>query len=149
MKTRDLSSSGKATGPADLGTSTWWFARLVLLQQHILDERCSSLFDMVQVLMNESLNLFGNVEKATCYWGALLEEEEASTIVSTLQLEAGFIECTFGRVDPARYYLLTFSAAFILYYIMPSRLCYLDFKLLVLTLTIFLTSNFYCGNLFF
>ncbi|CAO2842093.1 unnamed protein product [Amaranthus hypochondriacus] len=104
MKTRDLSLSEKATGAAELGTRTWWFARLVLLQQHILDERCSSLFDMVQVLMNESLNLFGNVEKVTCYWGALLEEEEASTIVSTMQLEAGFIERTFGRVDPARQY---------------------------------------------
>lgn len=111
MKTRDLLFSQKVECRAGLGTSTWWLARLMFLQQHILDERCSSLLDLLQVFMGESLNCFGNVEKVTSYWGVSLEEEEALTIVSMLQLEAGLVEHAFGRVDPARHYFEAATAS--------------------------------------
>lgn len=107
MKTRDLSFGEKTVCEAGLGTSTWWFARVIFLQQRILDECCFSLLNLLQVFMSESLNRFGNVEKVTSYWGASLAEDEALTIVSMLQLEAGLVEHTFGRVDHARYYLPT------------------------------------------
>lgn len=118
MKTRDLLFSQKVECRAGLGTSTWWLARLMFLQQHILDERCSSLLDLLQVFMGESLNCFGNVEKVTSYWGVSLEEEEALTIVSMLQLEAGLVEHAFGRVDPARYHLSPSICCFYLDYIL-------------------------------
>jgi len=101
-KSKDLLSSEKAMSSAGLGTVGWWMARLLLMQQRILDECCSSLLDFLQVLIGESLNCLGDVEKVTSYWGALLDDEEASTIVSTLQLEAGLVEYTYGRVDHAR-----------------------------------------------
>ncbi|XP_021751199.1 LOW QUALITY PROTEIN: tetratricopeptide repeat protein 27-like [Chenopodium quinoa] len=104
MKTRDLSFGGNIGCETGFETSTWWFARLILLQQRIMDERCSSLLDLLQVFMGESVNNFGNVEKVISYWGAAVEEDEALTIVSMLQLEAGLIEHTFGRVDHAKQY---------------------------------------------
>lgn len=69
-----------------------------------MDECCSSLLDLLQVFMGESLNRFGNVEKVSSYWGVSLEEEEALIIVSMLQLEAGLVEHTYGRIDSARQY---------------------------------------------
>lgn len=101
IKTRDLLFRNVMCA-AGLGTNSWWLARLILLQQRILDERCSSLLDLLQVFLAESLNCFGNVEKVTSYWGSLLDEEEALTIVSMLQLEAGLTEHSFAHVDSAR-----------------------------------------------
>lgn len=101
-KSKDLLFSKKAMSAMGFGTTSWWMARILLMQQRILDERCSSLLDFLQVLIGESLNCLGDVEKVTSYWGALVDNEEASTIVSTLQLEAGLVEHTFGRVDHAR-----------------------------------------------
>ncbi|KAJ8425178.1 hypothetical protein Cgig2_010787 [Carnegiea gigantea] len=102
VKSKDLLFSKKAMSAMGFGTTSWWMARILLVQQRILDERCSSLLDFLQVLIGESLNCLGDVEKVTSYWGALIDDEEASTIVSTLQLEAGLVEHTFGRVDHAR-----------------------------------------------
>ena len=115
-KVEDLLFSKKAMSARGFGTISWWMARILLMQQRILDERCSSLLDFLQVLIGESLNCLGDVEKVTSYWGALIDDEEASTIVSTLQLEAGLVEHTFGRVDHARY-SLSFDA-FILHCIL-------------------------------
>ncbi|KAH9607986.1 hypothetical protein KSS87_016735 [Heliosperma pusillum] len=109
MKTRDLLFCDTAIH--GLSTSTWWLARLILLQQQILDECCSSLFDLLQVFMAECLSRFGDVEKARSYWGALLDDDEALTIVSMVQLEAGFVEHAFKRVDHARRYFKAAESA--------------------------------------
>ncbi|XP_074269469.1 uncharacterized protein LOC141592626 [Silene latifolia] len=109
MKTRDLLFC--ETAIHGLATSTWWLARLILLQQHILDECCSSLFDLLQVFMAECLSRFGDAENARSYWGALLDEDEALTIVSMVQLEAGLVERAFKRVDHARRYFKAAASA--------------------------------------
>ncbi|KAL9224749.1 hypothetical protein vseg_000758 [Gypsophila vaccaria] len=100
MKTRDILFSGSTK--FGLATCTWWLARLIRLQQQILDECCSSLFDLLQVFMAESLDRFSDVEKAKSYWGNIMDEEEAATIASMIQLEAGFVEHAFNRIDFAR-----------------------------------------------
>ncbi|KGN63294.1 tetratricopeptide repeat protein 27 homolog isoform X2 [Cucumis sativus] len=81
---------------------SWWLARVLLCQQRILDERSSSLFDHLQVLMGEALVDFGIQENVKSYWGANLQEGEASTIVSMIHLEAGIMEYYYGRVDSCR-----------------------------------------------
>lgn len=101
MKTKDLSLEGRDSLCGTRSIS-WWLARLILLQQRILDERSSSLFDMLQVLMGETLHYFGDSEKVTSYWGTKLQEGEALTVVSMFHLEAGIIEYTYGRVDSSR-----------------------------------------------
>ncbi|XP_059640826.1 uncharacterized protein LOC132282985 [Cornus florida] len=98
----DLLSEGTISSMDGLGSISWWLARLLLLQQRMLDERSSSLFDLLQVYMCETSHRFGTSEKVKSYWGAKLEEEEASTIVSMFHLEAGIMEYTYGRVDPSR-----------------------------------------------
>lgn len=81
---------------------SWWLARVVLFQQRILDERSSSLFDHLQVLMGEALLDFGILENVKSYWDSNLQEGEASTIVSMVRLEAGIMEYYYGRVDSCR-----------------------------------------------
>lgn len=74
----------------------------MLLQQRMLDERSSSLFDLLQVYTLETLQCFGTSEKVKSYWGTELQEGEAATIVSMLHLEAGMMDHTYGRVDSSR-----------------------------------------------
>lgn len=74
----------------------------MLLQQRMLDERSSSLFDLLQVYTLETLQCFGTSEKVKSYWGIELQEGEAATIVSMLHLEAGMMDHTYGRVDSSR-----------------------------------------------
>ncbi|GAB4853470.1 hypothetical protein Ancab_017660 [Ancistrocladus abbreviatus] len=100
MKSKNVLVGG-STGDG-IRSISWWLVRLVLLQQRMLNERCSSLFDLLQVFVAESLHHFDNMEKVASYWGDLLEEEEVITIVSMLHLEAGLVEHVFGRVDSAR-----------------------------------------------
>ncbi|KAK9715831.1 hypothetical protein RND81_06G192400 [Saponaria officinalis] len=109
MKCRDILF--RESTKFGLATCTWWLARLVLLQQQILDECCSSLFNLLQVFMAETVNQFGDVEKAKNYWGDLIDKEEATTIVSMVQLEAGFVEHAFNRVDFARNFFKAAAAA--------------------------------------
>lgn len=74
----------------------------MLLQQRLLDEQSSSLYDLVQVYTRETLQCFGSSEKVKSYWGSELQEGEAVTITSMLYLEAGMMEHTYGRVDSSR-----------------------------------------------
>nr|XP_048335273.1 tetratricopeptide repeat protein 27 isoform X2 [Ziziphus jujuba var. spinosa] len=83
---------------------TWWLARLLLLHQRILDDRSSSLFDLLQVFMHDVLHHFGTLEKVLSYWGSNLHNDEGLTIVSMVHLEAGIMEYTYGRVDSCRLY---------------------------------------------
>ncbi|KAB2096308.1 hypothetical protein ES319_A01G100300v1 [Gossypium barbadense] len=81
---------------------SWWLFRALLIHQQILDERSSSLFELLQVFKGETLGHFGSLEKVTSYWGAQLQDGEASTIVSMVHLEAGVLEYIYGRLDPCR-----------------------------------------------
>ncbi|XP_010252162.1 PREDICTED: tetratricopeptide repeat protein 27 homolog [Nelumbo nucifera] len=86
---------------------SWWLSRLFLLQQRILDDRSSSLFDLLQVLMRETLQYFGDLGSVTNYWGNRLLKGDALTIVSAAHLEAGIIEHAYGRVDSSRQHINT------------------------------------------
>lgn len=102
-KAKDFLSGENGPDLGGIRSFSWWLVRCLLLQQRMLEDRCSSLFDLLQVFGCESFNHFGDVERVTSYWGGLLYNGEASTIVSLLHLEAGLMEHTFGRVDSARY----------------------------------------------
>ncbi|KAF7149043.1 hypothetical protein RHSIM_Rhsim03G0265100 [Rhododendron simsii] len=104
-KLKDLLSEGKLSSIDGIRSISWWLARLMLLQQRMLDERSSSLFDLLQVYTLETLQCFGTSEKVKSYWGTELQEGEAATIVSMLHLEAGMMDHTYGRVDSSRLHL--------------------------------------------
>ncbi|KAK3124909.1 hypothetical protein QOZ80_7BG0595960 [Eleusine coracana subsp. coracana] len=84
---------------------SWWLFRVSMLQQNILDELSSSLFDQVQVYKNKMLGHFGELKSISAYWGHLLYDEEGSYFVSAALLEAGIAEYKYGRVDASRLYL--------------------------------------------
>ncbi|KAG9455334.1 hypothetical protein H6P81_008238 [Aristolochia fimbriata] len=99
IKTKDIGyveSDSYFSGPA---TILWWLCRLLFLQQNILDERSSSLFDLIQVFMRQSFHHFGDLDKVVSYWGTQLREKEALAVVSLANLEAGIIELSYGRVE--------------------------------------------------
>lgn len=102
MRTKDLLSEGINSGVDGARSISWWLARLLIIQQKLLDDRSSSLFDLLQVFMRESLQHIGSLEKTRYYWASLISEEDASAIVSMLHLEAGIMELTYGRVDASR-----------------------------------------------
>ncbi|XP_042498787.1 tetratricopeptide repeat protein 27 homolog [Macadamia integrifolia] len=102
MKTKDFYLEGKDIAKCGVKTISWWLARTIYTEQRILEERSSSLYDLLQVMMGETLHYFGDVRKVTSYWGTELQEGEASTIVSLCYLEGGIIEYTYGRVDSCR-----------------------------------------------
>ncbi|OWM66522.1 hypothetical protein CDL15_Pgr013739 [Punica granatum] len=102
MKIRDLLSQGHISSSDSLQSISWWLARVILLQQRIMDERSSFLFDLLQVFMGESLYNFGTLERVSSYWGSKLFKEEISAIVSMVHLEAGIGEYTYGRTDSCR-----------------------------------------------
>ncbi|EXB68722.1 Tetratricopeptide repeat protein 27-like protein [Morus notabilis] len=81
MRTKDLLSEG-------FRSISWWLSRVILTQQRIMDDRSSSLFDLLQVFTRETLNHFGTLDKLTSYWGASLHNAEGLTIVSMVHLEA-------------------------------------------------------------
>lgn len=108
---KDLLSEGRISSMDGTRSISWWLARILLVQQRIVDERSSSLFDLLHVYTSESLSNFGTWEKVTSYWGPHLEEEEASTIVSMLYLEAGLMEHYYGRVNPSRQHFESAEAA--------------------------------------
>ncbi|KAK6923332.1 hypothetical protein RJ641_011636 [Dillenia turbinata] len=92
-------------------TISLWLSRVILLQQRVLDERCSSLLDLLQVLMAQTLQHFGTVEWVTDYWGVMLGDGEAHTIVSVLHLEAGIADFVYGRVDSAKLHFTSAEVA--------------------------------------
>lgn len=105
-RTKDLLFEGSLSSVYGIRSISWWLARLVLLQQRILDDRSSSLFDLLQVLTADVLQHFGTLENVTSYWGTNLHNDEGLAIVSMVHLEAGIMEYTYGRVDSCRYVLL-------------------------------------------
>ncbi|KAL8139663.1 hypothetical protein V2J09_005684 [Rumex salicifolius] len=111
-KAKDVLFKENSPNLGELRSISWWIFRTLHLQQRILDDRCSSLLDLLQVYGCESLDHFGAVEKVTSYWGGLLNSGEALTIVSLLYLEAGLMEHTFGRVDSARDHFKSAELAF-------------------------------------
>ncbi|CAM8899236.1 unnamed protein product [Rhodiola kirilowii] len=102
-KTKDYLFGQTVESPFGIRTISWWLARINFIQQKIMDERSSSLFDSLQVLVNETLDHFGTKEKARSYWGdTYCHEEEASSMTAMLHLEAGFMDQTYGRLDKCR-----------------------------------------------
>lgn len=102
MRTKDLLSEGNDLGADGARSISWWLARLLIIQQKLLDDPSSSLFDLLQVFTRESIQHIGSPEKIRYYWASLISEEDASSIVSMFHLEAGIMELTYGRVDASR-----------------------------------------------
>ncbi|KAL3829214.1 hypothetical protein ACJIZ3_018016 [Penstemon smallii] len=88
LKTRDFLFEGKCSSIDAL-----------FLQQRLLDERSSFLFDLLQVFKRESLFYLGSLEKIKDYWGA---NEDCSNFLSTFHLEVGIQELYYGFVDASR-----------------------------------------------
>ncbi|OMO78491.1 Tetratricopeptide-like helical [Corchorus capsularis] len=105
LKTRDLLFEASISSTFGIRSISWWLFRILLTHQRILDEHCSSLFDLLQVFIGENLSHFGSLEKVTSYWNAQLQDGEASTIVAMVHLEAGIVEYIYGRTDPCRLHL--------------------------------------------
>lgn len=84
-----------------LRSISWWLLRLSLIQQRLLVDLSSSLFDLLQVNKNASLCHFGTVENVRDYWGPMLSEQDGLNLVSAVHLEAGLVDLTYGRVDSA------------------------------------------------
>ncbi|KAH9771570.1 TPR REGION domain-containing protein [Citrus sinensis] len=62
MKTKDLLSDATVLPVNGIRTISWWLTRLLLMHQRILDERSSSLYDLLKVFMAETLQHFGTLE---------------------------------------------------------------------------------------
>ena len=81
---------------------SWWLYRAVFLQQRILDELSSSLFDQLELYKKDMLAQFGKLEEVSKYWRNLLAEGEGSTIACMACLEAAMVDYKYGRVDASR-----------------------------------------------
>ncbi|XP_047310517.1 tetratricopeptide repeat protein 27 [Impatiens glandulifera] len=104
IRIKDILSEGDASEIGGIRSISIWLLRLLFLHQRIMDEKSSSLFDLLQVYMHETLRHFGTTDQVSSYWGTELQHEEASTIVSMFHLEAGIVDYTYGRVDSSRSY---------------------------------------------
>ncbi|GMY12667.1 tetratricopeptide repeat protein 27 homolog [Fagus crenata] len=102
MRTRDLLFGGSVSSMYGISSISWWLARFIFIQQRILDERSSSLFDLLHVYMGETQHHFDTLEKVTSYFGSSLHDGDALAIISMVHLEAGIMEYTYGRVDSCR-----------------------------------------------
>lgn len=85
-------------------TTSWWLYRLFFLQQRVLDDLSSSLYNLLQGFKNEALLQFGEAKNVVDYWGTMLLEKEDLTIASMGQSEAGILEYHYGRIDSLRYF---------------------------------------------
>ncbi|KAK4573444.1 hypothetical protein RGQ29_031415 [Quercus rubra] len=101
-RTRDLLFGESVSSTYGISSISWWLARFIFLQQRILDERSSSLFDLLHVYVGETLHHFDTLEKVTSYFGSSLHNEDALAIISMVHLEAGIMEYNYGRVDSCR-----------------------------------------------
>ncbi|CAL8114489.1 unnamed protein product [Prunus armeniaca] len=111
MKMKDLLFDGSVPSTYGIRSISWWLIRITLLHQRILDDRSSSLFNLLQVFTSETLNHFGTLEKVTTYWGNNLRNGEGSSLVSMIYLEAGIMEYTYARVDSCRLHFESAEAA--------------------------------------
>lgn len=101
-KITDLCMNGKNSYLGGSKSISWWLLRILLLEQRVLDELSSSLYELLSKFVNETLQQFGSLGSVSSYWGSLLCDGESLTIVSVVHLEAGVMESIFGRVDSAR-----------------------------------------------
>ncbi|CAN0914414.1 Tetratricopeptide repeat protein 27 homolog [Linum grandiflorum] len=111
MKTKDLLFKGSVSSTYGMRSTSWWLSRVLYTEQRVLHELSSSVFDFLQVYVVEMLNHFDSREKVTNYWGAKLLDEEASTLVSIANLEAGIIRQHYGHVDLGRMHIDSAEAA--------------------------------------
>uniref|UniRef100_A0A0D9WYG6 Uncharacterized protein n=1 Tax=Leersia perrieri TaxID=77586 RepID=A0A0D9WYG6_9ORYZ len=95
----------KSLNPTDCCTVSWWLFRLSMVQQNIVDELSSALFDQVQEYKNKTLVRFGDLENVSSYWAPLLFDGEGSYFVSAACLEAGIAEYKYCRIDQSRLHL--------------------------------------------
>lgn len=102
LKLKDVLFETTASEAFEVRSISWWLVRVLLIHQRILHEKSSSLFEMLQVYMAESLSHFGALEKVKSYWDAKLLQDEASVITSTINLEACVLQYLYGRIDPCR-----------------------------------------------
>lgn len=102
LKTRDVLFEESLVSALKIRSISWWLLRTLIIHQQILDERSSTLFELLQVFKGEISSHFGSLEKVTSYWGTQLQDGEASTIVSMIHLEAGVLEYIYARLDPCR-----------------------------------------------
>ncbi|XP_073053469.1 uncharacterized protein [Primulina eburnea] len=98
MRTKDLLFE-KFSSIDGVRTITWWLARVLFLQQRLLAEHSSFVFDLLQVFMRESFCNMGSLENLKDYWGT---SDDSLTILSMLHLEMGIMELYYGRVDSFR-----------------------------------------------
>nr|XP_043608749.1 tetratricopeptide repeat protein 27 homolog [Erigeron canadensis] len=82
-------------------TVSLWLARVLLVQQKMLDGHSSVLFEKLQELGNETLDHLGNLEKVSKYWLGV-EEWVLREVVSMVHLELGIIGFRYGRVDSSK-----------------------------------------------
>ncbi|KAH6834852.1 Protein prenylyltransferase superfamily protein [Perilla frutescens var. hirtella] len=99
LRMKDALFEGSLSSIDGVRSTSWWLARALFLHQKLLDERASSLFDLLQVFTNESFSYLGTLEKIKEYW---CPNEDCSTILSMLQLEAGILELYYGRLDTSK-----------------------------------------------
>ncbi|KAL6580471.1 hypothetical protein OROMI_008495 [Orobanche minor] len=99
VRLKDILFEGDLLSTDGVRSITWWLARVLFLQQRLLDECSSHLFDLLQVLKLESLSYLGTLEKIEDYWGV---NEDCPTVLSMLHLELGIVELFYGRVDAFR-----------------------------------------------
>ncbi|ONI20710.1 hypothetical protein PRUPE_2G030300 [Prunus persica] len=111
MKMKDLLFDRSVPCTYGIRSISWWLIRITLLHQRVLDDRSSSLFNLLQVFTSETLNHFGTLEKVTTYWGNNLRNGEGSSLVSMIYLEAGIMEYTYARVDSCRLHFESAEAA--------------------------------------
>ncbi|KAJ0726170.1 putative tetratricopeptide repeat protein TTC27/Emw1 [Helianthus annuus] len=91
-------------------TSSLWLARVLLVQQKLLDGHSSVIYEKLKEVSAESLGHFGDLKKVATYWvGA--EETVLSDIVSMVHLELGIIEFRYGRVDSSKVHFETAEKA--------------------------------------
>ncbi|KAL8196412.1 hypothetical protein R6Q57_024707 [Mikania cordata] len=85
----------------DFRTSSLWLARVLHIQQKLLDGHSSVLFEKLKEVIPETLANLGDLKKVSMYW---METEEAilSDIVSMVHLELGIIDFRYGHVDSSK-----------------------------------------------
>ncbi|KAH9317466.1 hypothetical protein KI387_019235, partial [Taxus chinensis] len=111
VKTRQMTSEYSNISAIWPKSISWWSSRLLLVQQKVLDERSRSLYDQLQVTMEETLQMFGQSTNVIGYWENNLHAREVSVIVAAANLEAGIKEQTYGYVDHARQFFKKAEAA--------------------------------------
>ncbi|XP_071692742.1 uncharacterized protein [Rutidosis leptorrhynchoides] len=91
-------------------TVSLWLARVLMIQQKLLDGHSSVLYNKLQELMKETVNHFGDLRNVSKYWEGT-DEGVLSEIVSMVHLESGIIDFKYGRVDSSKLHFETAEKA--------------------------------------